>query len=87
MTDIEQMTGWTIETVKHYVTDGRRARREGKITSKHMPPEHSQVRRTLEKSDGKPLVVYTPVWRDDVIRNWLRERGVTVREMVVADGD
>jgi hypothetical protein len=45
------------------------------------------VRRTLEKSDGKPLVVYTPVWRDDVIRNWLRERGVTVREMVVADGD
>jgi hypothetical protein len=76
MDDIERLTGWTNWTVKHYATVARRARREGKETPKHMPAEVDKVRRTLVKSDDQPLVVNTPVWREDHIMAWLEARGV-----------
>lgn len=78
MDDIEKMTGWERETVKHYATTGRRARREQRATARDMPEESARVRRQIVKGDGKPLVVITSVWRRDRILAWLKARGVKV---------
>lgn len=81
MEDIEAMTGWTHETVKHYATTGARARREGSAQLKDMPEAVARVRKHMVKSNGKPLVVWASVWREDQIREWLADgRGVEIRE-------
>lgn len=80
MEDIEAMTGWTHETVKHYSTTGSRARREGTADDRDMPAAHPvRVRKTMMKANNKPLVVWASVWREDRIRAWLRVRGVEIR--------
>jgi hypothetical protein len=76
MDDIERMTGWQHETVKHYSTAGSRARREGSATEQHMPERAKQVRRRMTKGNGQPLVVWVSVWRQDAIKAWLKARGV-----------
>lgn len=77
MEDIERMTGWSNETVRHYASSARRARREGNVGPEHMPEEVDKVRRELTKSDGRPLVVWTPRWREQDIIRWLAARGGT----------
>jgi len=74
--DVEAITGWRNETIRHYATAGQRARRERKSTPKHMPKMVKKVRRTLTKSNGDPLVVWSPLWRQDHIGRWLVARGV-----------
>lgn len=117
---IEELTGWTNETIRHYATAGNRARNEGTVpgdyvrvldhldaararlaaldpsgdgTSKRvvtarkrvrdlehqarlMPKPARKVRRTMTKADGKPLVVWSPLYREDHVMAWLRARGV-----------
>lgn len=113
---IEQLTGWTNETIRHYATAGNRARNEGtalddydEIVKRATAAEHAleaasslgrstagaerrrngyvaqlkimpkyvkKVRREMTKADGKPLVVWSPLWRQDHIDAWLRARGV-----------
>lgn len=113
---IEELTGWTTETIRHYATAGNRARSEGTVLGdydrlvqraaaaeaalaeagnagratagaerrvagyraqlRYMPQTVKKVRRTMTKADGKPLVVWSPLWREDQIRTWLRARGV-----------
>lgn len=43
-----------------------------------MPPSVKKVRRTLTKANGDPLVVWSPLWREDHVHAWLRARGVAV---------
>lgn len=76
MSDIGELTGWKIETIKQYSTAGNRARLEGTAGPKDMPAAVRKVKRTMTKADGKPLAVWSPLWREDQIRNWLRARGV-----------
>lgn len=76
MQDIQKMTGWKNETIRHYATAGRRARTDGTATSRHMPESAERVRRETIKGDGKRLVVWASVWRKCDIVEWLRERGV-----------
>lgn len=78
MSDIEQLTGWKNDTVKHYSTASARHREAGTATDWDMPAPVRKVRRKLIKSDGQPLVVWTPQWRSADILAWLRVRGVAV---------
>lgn len=78
--DIERLTGWKNETVRHYVTAGNRARREGTATDRDMPASVDRIRRELTKGNGKPLAVWTPVWRKTDILRWLEARGVELQE-------
>ena len=78
MDDIGRMTGWKNETIRHYATAGRRARRQNNATPRDMPEQVDRVQREVIKGDGQPLVVWTPVWREDDIKNWLMVRGVKI---------
>lgn len=71
MADIAAIAGLRESTVRHYNAAARKARRLHKETPHHMPAAHRKVRRELTKGDGKPLVVWTPVWRETDILPWL----------------
>lgn len=69
--DIAAIAGWEEATVRHYNSVARKARRLRKDTPHHMPNPARKVRRRLIKANGKPLVVWTPVWRETDILPWL----------------
>lgn len=64
----------TIEpsTIRQYKAAAARARRAGKTPSFPAPDGYRRVRRW--KADGNPVVVVSPVWRQDKIDYWLRHR-------------
>lgn len=74
--DIEAMTGWSHETVKHYATAGNRARAEGNATVRHMPLAVRRTRKKVTKANGKPLVLWVSLWRRDQVLTWLEARGI-----------
>jgi hypothetical protein len=61
-------------SVRSYNAAARRNRRNRKPMPFDMPPATRRVRRTFIKGDGQPLVVQTPVWREDRIDAWLASR-------------
>lgn len=74
--EIASMSGVEVATIKHYATLAAQQRRARKVTRYTMPKRRKTVRRTLEKSNGQPLVVNTSVWREDEILAWFRDRGL-----------
>jgi len=70
--DVARMAGVKPETIRHHDTSARRARRNRQPA--HFPAPAAYVRRTIYKSDGQPLTVITPVWREKAIKEWVRNR-------------
>jgi hypothetical protein len=74
MDDLERLTGCTNGSIRHYNTLAARARSDGTATPSHMPAPFAKVKRTTTRGDGKPLTVWTPVWRQDQILAWITIR-------------
>jgi hypothetical protein len=72
--DIAEKAGVKEATVRSYNAAARRNRRNRKPRPFDMPPATRRVRRGFVKGDGQPLVVQTPVWREDTIDAWLASR-------------
>lgn len=72
---IAELTGLKWETIRQYNAIRRRRRKPHQKTDANLlPPPVKKVKRAYTKSDGKPVAVWTPVWREDQIRAWMQRR-------------
>ena len=74
--EVAALAGVKVTTMRATATAANRKRRRGEATEYEMPVAARRVWRTVTKADGRPVVVMSPLYREDEIKAWLsRKRG------------
>ena len=69
--EVAKRAGVACSTVRTYNAEAHRRRLENTSTDFDLPEPFDRVKRIITKRDGKPVTVWTPVWREADIETWL----------------
>lgn len=69
--EVAELAGVEPSTIRFYNAEANKHREEGTVTEFDLPEPVKRVKRRITRSDGRPVGVWTPVWREDAITAWL----------------